>query len=96
MAKVTPLSTTAFKQALFNSTVKGSYANGKVRDDNGLHLRIRPNSSMSWVLDYVKPFTKKISINFGTYPEVSLAQARKMYLGYRANSARYRPQRTSR
>ena len=33
---------------------------------------------MSWVLDYVQPYTKKrISISFGTYPEISLAQARK-------------------
>ena len=81
MAKVTPLSSTAVKQALSNSKVKESHANGKVhklRDGDGLHLRIRPNGSMSWVLDYVQPYTKKrISISFGTYPEVSLAQARK-------------------
>jgi len=81
MAKVTPLSSTAVKQALSNSKVKESHANGKVhklRDGDGLHLRIRPNGSMSWVLDYVQPYTKKrISISFGTYPEISLAQARK-------------------
>jgi integrase len=81
MAKVTPLSSTAVKQALSNSKVKESHANGKIhklRDGDGLHLRIRPNGSMSWVLDYVQPYTKKrISISFGTYPEVSLAQARK-------------------
>jgi len=80
MAKVTPLSSTAVKQALSNSKVKESHANGKVhklRDGDGLHLRIRPNS-MSWVLDYVQPYTKKrTSISFGTYPEISLAQARK-------------------
>ena len=33
---------------------------------------------MSWVLDYVQPYAKKrTSISFGTYPEISLAQARK-------------------
>jgi integrase len=81
MAKVTPLSSTAVKQALSNAKVKESHANGKVhklRDGDGLHLRIRPNGSMSWVLDYVQPYTKKrISISFGTYPEISLAQVRK-------------------
>ena len=81
MAKVTPLSSTAVQQALSNAKVKESHANGKVhklRDGDGLHLRIRPNGSRSWVLDYVQPFTKKrMSISFGTYPEISLAQARK-------------------
>jgi len=81
MAKVTPLSSTAVKQALSNSKVKESHAHGKVhklRDGDGLHLRIRPNGSMSWVLDYVQPYTKKrISMSFGIYPEISLAQARK-------------------
>jgi integrase len=34
---------------------------------------------MSWVLDYVQPYTKKrTSLSFGTYPEISLAQARKL------------------
>ncbi len=68
MAKVTPLSSTAVKQALSNSKVKESQANGKVhklRDGDGLHLRIRPNGSMSWILDYVQPYTKKrASISF--------------------------------
>jgi len=80
MAKVFPLTNTEVKQALANAKVKESHAKGKVhklRDGDGLHLRIRPNKSMSWVLDYVKPYTKKrTSISFGIYPSVSLAQAR--------------------
>jgi len=81
MAKVTPLTNTEVKQALSNFKVKESHAKGKahkLRDGEGLHLRIRPNNSMSWILDYVQPYTKKrTSISFGTYPDISLAQARK-------------------
>ena len=50
MAKVTPLSSTAVKQALSNAKVKESHADGKIhklRDGDGLHLRIRPNGPMA-------------------------------------------------
>jgi len=81
MAKVTPLSATQVKQALTNNKVKAATENGKVfkmRDGEGLHLRIRPNGSRTWVLEYVQPYTKKrTSLSFGTYPEISLAQARE-------------------
>ncbi|MFT5756327.1 MAG: integrase [Alteromonadaceae bacterium] len=81
MAKVTPLTNTAVKHALSNDEVKESLSTGKIhklRDGDGLHLRIRSKSSMSWVLDYVQPYTKKrTSISFGTYPDVSISDARK-------------------
>jgi integrase len=81
MPKVTPLSSTEVKQSLSNPKVKAAMAEGKVfilRDGGGLHLRIRPNKSRSWGLDYVQPYTKKrVSISFGTYPTVSLASARE-------------------
>lgn len=72
MAKVTPLSPTEVKNSLAKKEVRQAIENGKVfkmRDGDGLHLRIRPNKSRSWVLDYVQPYTKKrLSISFGTYP----------------------------
>ena len=49
MAKVIPLSSAAVKQALSNSKGKEFHAKSKahkLRDGDGLHLRIRPNSSM--------------------------------------------------
>jgi len=46
-------------------------------DGGGLQLRIKPNGSKTWVLDYYRPYTKKrTSISFGNYPETSLAEAR--------------------
>ncbi len=46
-------------------------------DGGGLQLRIKPSGSKTWLLDYYRPYTKKrTSISFGTFPEVTLAQAR--------------------
>ncbi len=46
-------------------------------DGSGLFLRIKPNGSKMWLFNYDRPITKKrANISFGTYPEVSLAQAR--------------------
>ena len=46
-------------------------------DGGGLQLRIKPNGSKTWLLDYYRPYTKKrTSISFGTFPEVTLAEAR--------------------
>ena len=46
-------------------------------DGGGLQLRIKPSGSKTWLLDYYRPYTKKrTSISFGTFPEVSLAEAR--------------------
>lgn len=51
----------------------------KLSDGKGLQLRIRPNGNKSWLLDYIKPYTKKrSSIGLGSFPEVSLAEARKI------------------
>jgi len=50
----------------------------KIADGGGLQLRVKPRGAKSWLFDYFKPITKKrSSMGFGTYPEVSLAQARK-------------------
>ena len=48
-------------------------------DGDGLNLRVRKSGSRSWYLSYVAPRTKKRSnLCLGTYPELSLALARKM------------------
>jgi len=50
----------------------------KLSDGNGLQLRCMPNGSKQWLLDYLKPSNKKrTSLSFGSFPGVSLAQARK-------------------
>ena len=41
-------------------------------------MRIKPNGSKMWLVDYSRPKTKKrTSISFGAYPALSLADARK-------------------
>ena len=73
MAKTNPLTNTEVKQAKPREKVY------KLSDGKGLQLRIKPNGNKSWLLDYVKPHTgKRSSIGFGGYPEVSLADARKL------------------
>lgn len=67
-----PLTNTEVKQA------KPKDKQYKLSDGDGLQLRVMPNSSKQWLLDYIKPINKKrTSLSLGAYPEVSLAQARK-------------------
>lgn len=48
-------------------------------DGDGLQLRVRINGSRLWNFNYYHPVTKKrINMGLGTYPELSLALARKM------------------
>lgn len=43
-----------------------------------MQLRVRSNGSLLWNFNYREPVTKKrINMGFGTYPELSLANARK-------------------
>lgn len=47
-------------------------------DGDGLQLRVRVNRSMQWNFNYRHPITKnRINMALGSYPEVSLAQARR-------------------
>jgi len=73
MAKLTkPLTNTEVKQA------KPKEKLYKLSDGGGLLLRVKTNGFKTWIFDYYKPHTKsRTSIGFGTYPEVSLASARK-------------------
>jgi integrase len=73
MAKTTPLTNTEVKQAKPKDKVY------KLGDGNGLQLRVKPTGAKSWLLDYIKPYTnKRTAIGFGSYPAVSLADARKL------------------
>lgn len=46
-------------------------------DGGGLQLRVKPNGSKIWLLDYYRPYTgKRTSISFGPYPHIGLADAR--------------------
>jgi integrase len=73
MAKLTkPLTNTEVKQAKPKDKLY------KLSDGGGLLLRVKPNGFKTWIFDYYKPHSKsRTNIGFGTYPEVSLAQARK-------------------
>lgn len=57
---------------------------GILRDGDGLFLRITDNSKI-WRFSYLKPFTKKrTDIKLGTFPEMSLQEARQCRAEYRA------------
>lgn len=73
MAKrVVPLTNTQVKQA------KESDKEYTLSDGDGLQLRIKTNGTKLWILKYTHPITKKRNnISFGSYPDVSLAEARK-------------------
>ena len=72
MARITkPLPHTEVKRAKPKDKV---YA---LSDGDGLQLRVKPNGSKLWLLDYLRPYTKKrTSLSLGSYPAVTLAQAR--------------------
>ncbi len=65
---------------LTNTEVKQAKPKDKVytlSDGEGLQLRVKPNGSKLWLFDYYRPFTKlRTCLSFGSYPEVSLADAR--------------------
>ena len=49
----------------------------KLSDGNGLFLIISKSGDKSWRFDYSRPYTKKRnSLSFGSYPLVTLADAR--------------------
>ncbi len=73
MARITkPLTNTEVQQA------KPKEKEFNLVDGDGLALRIKPNGSKLWILNYYRPYTKKrTSLSLGTYPAVTLAEARK-------------------
>ncbi len=73
MARIpTPLSQTEIK----NAKPKGKEYS--LADGQGLALRIKPNGSKVWILNYTNPSTqKRTNLGLGSYPEVTLAHARR-------------------
>jgi len=52
----------------------------KLRDGRGLYLLIQPNGGRWWRWDYRRPVTgRRNTLSLGTYPEVSLADARERH-----------------
>ncbi len=72
MARVTkPLTNTEVKQA------KPRDKEFNLVDGDGLALRVKPNGSKLWVFNYFRPYTKKrTTLSFGSYPTLSIAEAR--------------------
>ena len=68
-----PLTNTEIKQA------KPKDKEYNLVDGDGLSLRVNPKGSKFWLFNYYRPITKKrANISFGSYPALSLAQAREL------------------
>ena len=65
---------------LTNTEIKHSKPKTKeysLGDGGGLFLRVSPNGSKIWLFNYTRPHAgKRANISLGTYPHVTLAQAR--------------------
>lgn len=74
MARVTkPLTNTEVDKAKPQAKVSSLF------DGDGLELKINPSGTKKWLLKYYKPFTnKRTNLTFGVYPDISLADARKL------------------
>lgn len=58
-------------------TAKSKDKSYKLTDGEGLYLLIKQDSAKLWRLDYTRPIIKKRNtLALGTYPEVSLSEAR--------------------
>jgi integrase len=69
----TPLNSSQIKNA------KPKDKEYNLSDGHKLSLRIKPSGSKVWIFNYQRPYTKKRTcLGFGSYPEVSLASARKL------------------
>lgn len=70
--KTIPLSDTQIKAA------KPKDKEYTLQDGLGLYLLIKPTGLKVWRFNYYRPFIKKrVLISFGSYPEITLQQARK-------------------
>ena len=51
-------------------------------DGNGLRLRVKTNGTKTWLFNYTRPHSgKRANMTFGSYPSLSLTNARKRALG---------------
>lgn len=73
MANTTkPLTATEVKAA------KADVKEYNLADGRGLSLRVKKSGSKFWLFNYSRPITnKRANLGLGTYPDVSLAEARK-------------------
>ena len=73
MARTTrPLSDTEIKKA------RPKDKEYNLADGGGLQLRVRPSGAKLWLFNYSRPYTKKrANLSLGSYPDVTLASARK-------------------
>jgi integrase len=73
MARTTkPLTDTQIKKT------KAKDSEYSLADGKNLYLRVKTTGSKQWLFNYYRPTTKKrTNLSLGTYPEVSLAAARK-------------------
>jgi len=55
---------------------------GRYHDKNGLHLRVTPNGTKSWILRYQHEGTRH-DAGLGGYPKVSLSEARKAAMEFK-------------
>lgn len=77
--KVPPLTDTQLRQA------KPRDKEYNLQDGDGLLLRVKPNGTKTWLLNYYRPHNgKRANMTLGTYPTTSLAAARTLRLKYRA------------
>lgn len=90
MAKlVISLTDKQLKAAIINHRKEENKSLVKLADGNGLFFLIDKKGYIYWRFDYTRPISKKRnSISFGTYPDVSLAEAREKRAEYRKLIAR--------
>lgn len=76
---VTPLSDSQIKRAKAPET-----GSAKLYDGDGLYLLLSADGGRYWRMDYTRPITKKRNtLAFGSYPQVSLADARQKRIAAR-------------
>lgn len=76
--QVISLTDSRIRSAISSYKKGGAQSSIKLADGGGLYLIIDKNGSIYWRFDYTRPVIKKRnSISFGTYPELSLADARE-------------------
>lgn len=74
---VVSLTDTQIRSALTSHKKQAVKSQTKLADGKGLFFIIEKNGKAYWRWDYTRPITKKRnSLSFGTYPEVSLSNAR--------------------
>jgi integrase len=70
---VKPLTDSKVKNA------KPSLKEYNLADGNGLHLRVKPNGSKTWIYNYKRPHDgKRTNLGLGVYPHISLVNARAL------------------